>query len=46
MRFLDKLTMGDDKAVEWADVTLPLESVKELRSYHLGTGRERVMLPL
>jgi hypothetical protein len=33
VRFLDKLTMGDEKAVEWARA-LPLESIKELRSYH------------
>lgn len=33
VRFLDKLTMGDEKAVEWAG-SLPLESVKELQSYH------------
>lgn len=33
VEFLDKLTMGDKKAVEWAKA-LPLESSKELRSYH------------
>jgi len=33
VRFLDKLTMGDTKAVDWAH-SLPLESVDELVSYH------------
>ena len=31
--FLDKLTMGDKKAVEWAKA-LPLDSARELTSYH------------
>jgi len=33
VRFLDKLTMGDKKAIEWAK-SMPLASSKELRSYH------------
>lgn len=31
--FLDKLTVGDDEAIEWAE-SLPLESADELKSYH------------
>lgn len=31
--FLDKLTIGDKKALEWAE-SIPLESTKELKSYH------------
>ena len=31
--FLDKLTIGDKKALEWVD-SIPLEDVKELVSYH------------
>lgn len=31
--FLEKLTIGDEKATQWAD-SLPLESASELRSYH------------
>lgn len=31
--FLEKLTVGDRKAVEWAEA-IPLTSVKELKSYH------------
>ncbi|MDP9121817.1 MAG: hypothetical protein M3O15_10720 [Acidobacteriota bacterium] len=31
--FLSKLTAGEKKAVEWAE-TIPLTSVKELKSYH------------
>ena len=31
--FLGKLTAGDKKAVEWAE-SIPLASVKELKSYH------------
>ncbi len=33
VQFLDKLTMGDKKALEWAR-SLPLTSVGELKSYH------------
>ena len=33
VRFLDKLTMGEAKAVEWAK-SLPLASAAELKSYH------------
>jgi hypothetical protein len=31
--FLERLTGGDRKAVEWAE-SLPLHSIKELKSYH------------
>ena len=31
--FLNKLTAGDRKAVEWAE-SMPLASIKELKSYH------------
>jgi hypothetical protein len=31
--FLDKLTASEKKAVEWAE-SIPLESAKELKSYH------------
>jgi hypothetical protein len=31
--FLTKLTAGDKKAIEWAE-SIPLTSVKELKSYH------------
>lgn len=31
--FLDKFTMGDDEALDWAD-SLPLESSDELTTYH------------
>ncbi len=31
--FLDKLTIGEKKALEWAE-SIPLESSKELSSYH------------
>ena len=33
VRFLDKLTMGDRKAVEWAQ-SIPLASSRELKTYH------------
>lgn len=33
VQFLDKLTIGDKKAVEWAEA-LPLESSDQLESYH------------
>lgn len=33
VRFLNKLTMGDENAVEWAR-SMPLESTSELRTYH------------
>lgn len=33
IEFLDKLTFGDKKALEWA-ASIPLESSKELRTYH------------
>ena len=33
MEFLTKLTAGEKKAVEWAE-SIPLDSVKELKSYH------------
>lgn len=33
VNFVDKMTFGDKKAVEWAS-TLPLETFKELTSYH------------
>jgi hypothetical protein len=33
VRFLDKLTMGEAKAMEWAK-SLPLASAAELKSYH------------
>jgi hypothetical protein len=33
VEFLDKLTMGDKRAVEWAQ-SIPLTSSKELKSYH------------
>jgi hypothetical protein len=33
VRFLDKLTMGDKKAVEWAN-SIPLASSRDLQSYH------------
>ncbi|MCB1056921.1 MAG: hypothetical protein KDD11_15580 [Acidobacteria bacterium] len=32
-KFLDKLTMGDAEALEWADA-IPLDSSKQLKSYH------------
>lgn len=33
VKFLEKLTMGDEKAVDWAE-SLPLDSTKQLVSYH------------
>ena len=33
IEFLDKLTIGDRKALEWAEA-IPLKSTKELTSYH------------
>jgi hypothetical protein len=33
VRFLDELTMGDRKAVEWAQ-SIPLASSRELKTYH------------
>jgi hypothetical protein len=33
VEFLERLTGGDRKAVEWAE-SLPLTSIKELKSYH------------
>ncbi len=33
VRFLDKLTMGEPKAVEWAK-SIPLSTASELKSYH------------
>lgn len=33
VHFLDKLTVGDRKALDWAEA-IPLASTKELRSYH------------
>lgn len=33
VHFLDKLTAGEKKAVEWAE-SMPLNTVKELKSYH------------
>ncbi|HEX2254701.1 MAG TPA: hypothetical protein VHQ65_15655 [Thermoanaerobaculia bacterium] len=33
VQFLERLTMGDEKAAEWARA-MPLASIKELRSYH------------
>ena len=33
VEFLTKLTAGEKKAIEWAE-SIPLNSVKELKSYH------------
>lgn len=32
-KFLDKLTTGDEEALEWSD-SIPLDSAKQLTSYH------------